>query len=103
MIVTDILLTSEEIDDVITRAPGACRYWLDSFDTETYSDATLLSCAEGDYTLDHHAVKRGVRLALALPLVVAQVTKHSGNLCAVDQDCVDAIVQLGIFGKLVYG
>lgn len=103
MKVTAVELSVVEIMDIMQRANKACAYWAENggvYVTDDNDNIVEFRINHGDgiAVLDAEAVNRGVCLAVSEGLKVPYA-----DLGYCDLASVDAIVQYGVFGKLVYG
>lgn len=119
--VTSVEITEEDIDDIMVGAlEGGINYWCDDavVDGETYlgefaseeisrgGKLILHDCEDDEeYTLDLEKFLNGVRLAIEGDYFAEYLWYCDGRIdcCQVDAAVADVIIQLALFGEVVYG
>lgn len=117
-------LTDDECADILcTALEGGIGYWCQAWDitrrdtneAEDYVGWAYVSFEAHDAEatdevfgmVDYETVRRGCNLILAgnvvSPYITQMVFRHFSEDEAMDADGADCVVQLGLFGELVYG
>jgi hypothetical protein len=107
-------------DIVVTAVEGGVNYWAQvmdyrwSDDGEYYAFAHLQDCEDDKiYTLDFKLIRKGLALICnpknRTPDMNPEILKailaanRTNDAIDIDSECADVIVQVGLFGEIVYG
>lgn len=96
-----VKLTDKEREDLLDRAPHACRGWARM---RPYGKGYSVSRFDHDGTilLSLEMLEVGVARCLARCHTVSKQIAPHGQIAALDLPAVDAIVQYAMFGRVIY-